>query len=453
MGGENGNVFFYTNTKTELNSQLGRNRIISSSFVSGGARGHDNPLTQPKVSVLPKNIIYARLIDNQRLLQVEEGSNNFMMKSALSKQNLVEHQGFKEQPYNFEQYRSFRYAKEDQFPLWRKGKQSMVLLDPKNYRVDWEFKEFWPKGMIPMKVCVAQNFNRIYGYSFDNNTGIFTIMNVNKKNKSIQNKSIQIPLSQKWVGLEMTTHGDTLIVSNACKNPASKNRPAQSYLKMMAVDLRSMKINIIAQQDFFGSSFQSAQLSRKIKGYDIFCVCAGANVNIIAYQEKKFHLLQTIPNVYKDRIIDLAIYRNFLIPIIMKPGETVKVIEFDAESYNSMIKQSEQKVSRVGLTKMQMRADMYVDQKIKRIDLPSMSGKKRIDVSVSGKTIFFGGRGGLNVLRRESSSQDFMLQSSHPPSSKCRENNLFRNQLLWIQGHTIRLYSDAGTRHQQFDYS
>jgi hypothetical protein len=120
---------------------------------------------------------------------------------------------------------------------------------------------------------------------------------------------------------------------------------------MMAIDCSNMKINVIGQQDFYSSGLQSAQLSRKIKGYDLFCVCAGANVNIIAYLNTKFHLLQTIPNVYTDRIIDVAIYRNYLVPLTQSVDDTLRIIEFDCESYNSLVKKSEYKASRIGLTK------------------------------------------------------------------------------------------------------
>jgi hypothetical protein len=38
-----------------------------------------------------------------------------------------------------------------------------------------------------------------------------------------------------------------------------------------------------------------------------------------------------------------------------------------------------------------------------------MSGKKRIDISVDGREIYFGGKGGLSVLKREGSFSDFEL--------------------------------------------
>lgn len=131
--------------------------------------------------------------------------------------NLQEHPGIMEQPYNFEQYRSFRYAKEDQYPLWRKGQNSLVLLNPQTFNIDWEFADFWPQGYVPMKCCVSSDFSRVYGYSFNSTEGIFTILDVNRSTKSVQNKTMKIPKEQKWVGLEMTTQGDLLIVTNAFK--------------------------------------------------------------------------------------------------------------------------------------------------------------------------------------------------------------------------------------------
>lgn len=326
--------------------------------------------------------------------------------------------GNRESPYSFEHYRNFRYAKEDQFPLWRKGGSGVALLDPQSFNVEWEFADFWPKDYIPMKYCVARDFSKVYGFSFSNAEGIFTILNVNRQNKSVQNKTIKIPKEQKWVGLETTTQGDILIVTNAFKQINPQTGAKENFLKMMAIDCSNMKINVIAQQDFHGTSVMGTQLSRKFKGYDIFCVCAGANINIIAYQDQKFHMIQTVPNIYNDRIIDVAIYRNYIIPLTLSKNERVKVIEFNAQSYNSMVKQSELKSSRIGLNKSNIKASLFRDQNIKRIDLPNMSGRKRIDVSFNGKTIYFGGRGGLNVLKRDSYSQDFQLFGTQPPTSK-----------------------------------
>jgi hypothetical protein len=72
--------------------------------------------------------------------------------------------------------------------------------------------------------------------------------------------------------------------------------------------------------------------------------------------------LQTIPNIYQDRIIDLAMYRNYLIPLSSAQNDTVKIIEFDNESYNSMVKKSETKSTRIGLTKSSLKSNVLYDQ-------------------------------------------------------------------------------------------
>lgn len=98
----------------------------------------------------------------------------------------------------------------------------------------------------------------------------------------------------------------------------------------MAIDTTNNKINVIAQQDFDEVTFRGVQTSRKIKGFDIFCVCAGGNVNLILFEDMKFRNLLTVPNIYSDRIIDVAFHRNWLIPITAGKADFVKVIKFNA---------------------------------------------------------------------------------------------------------------------------
>ena len=181
-----------------------------------------------------------------------------------------------------------------------------------------------------MKCCVGQNFSKVYGYSFNTSEGVFTILDVNRQLKTVQTKIIKIPSDQKWVGLEMTTDGSLLIVTNAFRkiNPETGN--SQHSLKMMAVDTTNNKVNVVSSQDFDEISFRGVQTSRKIKGYDIFCVCAAGNVNLIKFSNMKFSNILTVPNIYSDRIIDVAFYNNWLIPITSGKGDFVKVIKFNA---------------------------------------------------------------------------------------------------------------------------
>jgi hypothetical protein len=91
----------------------------------------------------------------------------------------------------------------------------MVLLNPETYQVEEEFQNFWPTGFVPMKCCVGKNFEKVYGYSFNTTEGVFTILDVNMAQKTVITKVIKIPIDQKWVGLEMSTDGKYLIVTNA----------------------------------------------------------------------------------------------------------------------------------------------------------------------------------------------------------------------------------------------
>jgi len=46
-----------------------------------------------------------------------------------------------------------RYAKEDQNTIWRKGGSSMQAVNCYNFSPEFEFKEFWTPGQIPMRTC------------------------------------------------------------------------------------------------------------------------------------------------------------------------------------------------------------------------------------------------------------------------------------------------------------
>lgn len=47
-----------------------------------------------------------------------------------------------------------------------------------------------------------------------------------------------------------------------------------------------------------------------------------------------------------------------------------------------------------------------------------MKGKKKIDISYNGKVLYFGGIGGLNVLKRDTLSSEFQLYGTQPQTSK-----------------------------------
>lgn len=273
--------------------------------------------------------MYVRISPDNKLWQVEEGSNDLTVTNLSNNQIVATLRGIRDKPYNFEQYRSMRFAKEDQIPIWRKGGQSLEAINGVTCQPQYQFKEFWPVGQIPMRLCTNSQMSKIFGYSLSENEGVITIADYARAS-NYQTKNIRVPKNEKWVGLEMTTSGSLLIVANSFMQMNNQAGTNESWLRMMAIDASNNTISIVSQQDFKEPIFRSTQLCRKIKGYDFFVVCCGGSVGIIAYHNQRFILLQTILNIYNNRIIDLAFYKNYLIPIAQSAGETVKVIEFNA---------------------------------------------------------------------------------------------------------------------------
>lgn len=356
-GTTNGEVFFYDDKKNEIIGKL-------------SDETNSCKLSYASKTNLPDNIIYCRVTKKNKLIRVSQGSNRIEVKDLQSGLIDQSYPGKMEEPYTYEMYRSFRYAKEDQYPLWRRGGSSLVLLDPKKFGVVKDFKKFWPPGYIAMRCCVSTDMSRIYGFSFNENDGIFSILDIDKENQTVRDKTIKIPKEQKWIGMEFSTAEDVLIIANSFKIYDPDTKKSKGFLKMMAADLSKMKIKLIAQKDFTHKRFKTSQLFRKIKGYDYFVVASGADLSIIAYTGSDFVLLSTIEKVYQDRIIDIAIFRDFMIPIAKSNGENVKVVEFNASSYNSFKKFEESKQEDISLKKESLSKEVYGSQKVRRIEVP-----------------------------------------------------------------------------------
>lgn len=97
-----------------------------------------------------------------------------------------------------------RYAKEDQNALWGKGGSVMQAINGYNCAPEFEFREFWTPGQIPMRICTNSQMSKIFGYSFNDKEGVLTIVDY-KRPSQFQSKNIRVPNNEKWVGLETTT--------------------------------------------------------------------------------------------------------------------------------------------------------------------------------------------------------------------------------------------------------
>ena len=361
----NKEVYFFGTDNTQIIARLQKSGISK----------EQTTLKKVSQTKTPNPTIFCRVTKDSKLVQIYQKSNNFEVKSPKGK-SLQTLPGIKEEPYTYEMYRSFRYAKEDLFPLWRRGGTSLVLLEPNSFSVIKDFKKFWPNGYIPMRCCINKDMSRIYGFSFSEKDGIFTILDIDKQNQTIRDKTIKIPNEQKWIGMEMATSAELLIIANSCKIVDKISKKSKGFLKLMAVDLSTMKIKIVAHKDFKNPIYKTSQLFRKIKGYDYFVVASGPNLSIFGFDGKKFGLLNVVENVYKDRIIDIAIFDNYMVPIAKTSGlgvdGNVKILEFNVSSYNSLVKLEESKFDDIGVKKESLVEGVFSEQVVKRISVPPL---------------------------------------------------------------------------------
>jgi len=108
------------------------NRLIQANLDEPMTNGQSQELAllDFKIVKSPQNLIFVKISADDKLLTIEQVNNNLTVEDLHTGKTVVRYNGITEEPYGFEQYRSFRYAKEDLYPLWRKGKGSMVLLNP-----------------------------------------------------------------------------------------------------------------------------------------------------------------------------------------------------------------------------------------------------------------------------------------------------------------------------------
>ena len=239
---------------------------------------------------------YSRITSDEKLITIEAETNNLSVTDLQSRRVIQQLQGYKDPPYQFEKFRPFRYAKEDQYPVWKKGNQSLAILNPSNFQQKAEFQQFWPRGFNPMFVCVSPAKNKILGYSMLNRDAVLSIVHLGN---NIQNSPInQIPMNpqESWVGMEVTTPGDILIAA-VQKGRASKN-PEESFLKLCAFTVpqspQEQQLALIFERGFNQPAFRRVQMLRKVKGYDIFMLACSSNLAFVAFNGQDFLLLNLI---------------------------------------------------------------------------------------------------------------------------------------------------------------
>lgn len=170
--------------------------------------------------------IYARLDSKGRLLTVDKASNNLTVTSFLDGKVLKKYPGNLEEPYRkkikrvsnlagFDEFRPIRYSKEDTAPLWRRGLDSLVLLDPETLDVKAEYANFWSEGYVPMFLTIKSGKTQIFGYSMSSSDSLLTIMQIN--GAKTEQSFTKVPAEHKWAGMELSNDEKSLVVAKSCK--------------------------------------------------------------------------------------------------------------------------------------------------------------------------------------------------------------------------------------------
>lgn len=354
-----------------------------------------------------------------------------------------------------------RFAKEDKSPLWRRGLDSVVLLDPKSLEVKAEYPNFWSPGYTPMFLNINETNDTIYGYSMSNSDSMFTVLSI--RGSETTAKSVNIPPEHKWAGMELSTDGRVMVIANACKRPKTDRTRGDGkkneFVKMMAIDLQNLdKIRTVCYKDFVNDNFCAVQFMRKIKGHDLFVVACKGSLAVLQLKGKdsisrinqrvglgssqvstkvnsdmEFVVVNFMENIYNSYIFEVAIFGNWIVPVAIGGNhEMLKLIKLDereshlagkqqfSQSFGKMsqndlsqskadLRKIDLSISEISMGYPQGGSIVHSEPIIRQLEAPKLKGFKKISVSPDGKNLFYGGDGGLFVLKRQNEESNFKL--------------------------------------------
>lgn len=239
---------------------------------------------------------------------------------------------------------SFRYAKEDRYQLWLLTNQSMALVDQQNFKVIKEFNDISSISTKIIFTCVSSNMDIVVTYSTMRGVGIISMMKIRQPN-NIEGKktSFQNDQGTKWVGMEFTTHSDILIASIFHLS----NQENNDFLQLAAFDVSEVSLqNKVASLIIKDPELSKPYMMRKVKGYDVFLISSKGTILIAGFQNQEFIAIEKISNIYQSQITDFEFFGNHLVVLSKESSETVKMITFNIDSYNSLAQREQGKQNR-----------------------------------------------------------------------------------------------------------
>lgn len=265
-----------------------------------------------------------------------------------------------------------------------------------------------------MFINVSPSKGKILGYSIQKNQSVLSILHGPKNPSTAFTTHIKMNPQETWAGMELNTRGDTII----CAVQGGKMNQGSQYIKLCAysvpMDPKAKELTPIFAKAFNQPMFKRVQMLRKVKGYDIYIMACQSNLVFFAWTGQDFKLLNSIQNVYRGMIFDCVCYGNVVIPISTEPTDTIKVFTFNKQEFDSEIRADKKDPNSLATSKLSLKNSTFLNQTLTKLKTPVLVGKKKLSMSKDGRTIYFGGDGGLVIMKRQQINQPFEVLKTDP---------------------------------------
>jgi len=254
----------------------------------------------------------------------------------------------------FHLQKSMRYAKEDTHCIWEKESGDISIVDVNTWKEKALLSNVTGKECRILLICVSQDLTKLYTYAKMKEESIFSICIMDSDLEVSDKNYFTIPKSFYWGGMELTTNSQDLIVVSGRDVP---DGDSAKTLKITAYDTDTNNLNIKKSRiEFTDPDLVEPKNLCKVKGYDIFMVCSYSNILVFAFSGTNFAPLHKLRNIYgSDSISDLILRGNYALPLAVDSRKTLKAIQFNFDSYNSMVsrERTPERLSRLDQSRLQ----------------------------------------------------------------------------------------------------
>lgn len=331
--------------------------------------------------------------------------------------------------------------------LWRQGKESICIIDRKNFKIVNSISDFFIYKSTTTKAlsaCASKDASKILAISQHptNDKFILHYFECDSEHvERIRTKYLQrvFPEMSEAYDIEVSKDSSKIYLGGVNKFNGKTMLVCADFVK----NLNVVTYTILDQLDF-----GKPRVIKRIKGYEILIIGCNYHYCIVQFHKKKFNVLACINDVHKSRILDFE-YKNQLIYSIGENDKELKVITFgkndaidpvgrrddedmsiSATSNNNLGRRNQSKspvngnvvyetggITPQKLEKSSMRGShsfnsaimkkspstlngmMLSNPKNSQINVKGLIGLEKIGISVNGRRIYVGGKG-LNIIQR-----------------------------------------------------